>query len=182
MLGGIAVTSTSFKKSGTTGPVMTVTITAVPGAGAPDPAAMTEHTLQDTVISAQNSATSGMLQLANPSALASELFGNLRGYLERTQSLQRMMKSPHSSEADSVTQVSMLDESQPVRHGGPARENLEPGGADSEISSAPRTGAAELERVQELVLGQLESTLESTLITSGTSQVVRSVNTLLKGQ
>jgi hypothetical protein len=163
---------------------MSVTITAVAGPVAPASDVMAEQTLQNFVLNLENSAASGMPQLANPAALASELFGFLRGYVERSQNVQRAITSLPGADGDSdnLVQTAALGRLRPDLHGGPARERLEPAGADnSSVLPAARAGLVELERVQTLVWEQMHSILEETLLTSGTSQAVHSFDSLLRG-
>jgi hypothetical protein len=67
-------------------------------------------------------------------------------------------------------------------HGGPARENLEP--ADAYGGASPTVGVslAQLHRVEQLALASVNFATETTLVAGGTSQLSRSVNTLLRGQ
>jgi hypothetical protein len=165
---------------------MSVTITAIAGPTAPGSDLTAQQALQEFVVSLQSSAASGMPQLANPAALASELSGYLRGYVERAQNVQRAMRTVPSVDGDgaSLVQTATSDQSRPDLHGGPARERLEPAGAgvDGGLSSAARANLAQLERLHALMVAQMESILEGTLLTSGTSQVIRSFESLLRGQ
>jgi hypothetical protein len=168
---------------------MTATITAVnadPGAGSLGPGAMTEHTLQAFVTGLQNSSTFGTPRLANPAALASELFSNMRGYFERARNLERAIGSLRSTEASgnsaNVVLASMLDAPRTDLHGGPARESLEPAGADGDVPSLVRTRLAELERFETITLQAMNFDNETLLIGQQAFQAVHSVNTLIKGQ
>jgi hypothetical protein len=165
---------------------MSVTITAVAGPVAPASDLTAERTLQEFVINLQSSAASGMPQLANPAALASEMSGFLRSYVEKAQNVQRAMRGLPSAGGDNadLVQTAAPDQSRPDQHGGPARERLEPAGAgvDSGLSSAARANLAQLERFHALMVAQMESILEGTLLSSGTSQVIRSFESLLRGQ
>jgi hypothetical protein len=168
---------------------MTATINAVhadPGAGSLGPSSMTERTQQDFVTSLQSDAISGMPQLANPGALASELFNSLRGYFERAQNLQRAIRNVQSTGADgggaNVVLASISDAPRVDLHGGPARESLEPAGAGGDVSSVVRTSVAEVERFTNILLEAMEFGNETTLIGHEVFSVARSVNTLLRGQ
>ncbi len=160
---------------------MSVTITAVADPVASASNVTTERTLQDFVVTLQANAASGMPQLANPAAIASELSGFLRGYVERAKMAERSMSSAavvNGDTAPDFVQTAAMDESRPDLHGGPARERLEPLGANSPVLSP----SARASRVHELMVAQMETLIEGTVLTSGTSQFVRSLDTLLRGQ
>jgi hypothetical protein len=169
---------------------MTSTITAVnvdPSAGSLAPSSMTEHTLQEFATLLQNGSLSGMPQLANPGALASELFSNLRGYFERAQSFERGFKrlQSHGATSDDGVQVALMSVPDELRtmglHRGPARENLEPAGSDQEASPLNRM-SADIDRALDLLMQSAELSIEEYILGIEVSQAVSSVNTLLKGQ
>jgi len=166
---------------------MSVTITAISSVpsgieGAP---VTNERPLMDFVASLQSSPASGMPHLANPAALASQLFGSLRGYFERAQSLEKAPRSTQSRGTDGdglhVT-LAVAGEPRTDLHGGPARENLEPADAEGGASSAASVSLAQLQRAMDLALASMNFATETALVVRGTSQVSHSVNTLLKGQ
>ena len=169
---------------------MSVTITAISSVpsgieGAPVTNVTNERPLMDFVASLQNSPASGMPHLANPAALASQLFGSLRGYFERAQSLEKAPRSTQSRSTDGdglhVT-LAVAGEPRTDLHGGPARENLEPADAEGGASSAASVSLAQLQRAMDLALASMNFATETALVVRGTSQVSHSVNTLLKGQ
>ncbi len=163
---------------------MSVTITAVanPPAQATDFTA--ERALQEFAVNLQNGAASGVPQLANPAALASELLDFLRGYVERAKNAERAARSARvvADDGTNLVQTAALDPMRPDQHGGPARERLEPPGADSALSPAARAGLAELQRVNTLLMAQMDSLIEGTLLAHGTSSIMNSFNELLRGQ
>jgi hypothetical protein len=171
---------------------MSVTITAVPAVpsgidSAPAPSATSERPLMDFVASLQNSPGSGMPHLANPAALASELFGSLRGYFERAQTLERAPRSAQqnrSTDSDGVrvTLTSVAGGPQTDLHGGPARENIEPLDANGGASAAVGISLAQLQRAMDLALVSMNFATETALVVRGTSQLSHSANTLLRGQ
>ena len=171
---------------------MSVTITAVPVVpsgidSAPTPSATSERPLMDFVTTLQNSPAGGMPHLANPAALAAELFGSLRGYFERAQNLERAPRSAQQSRgADSdgirVTLTSVTSEPRTDLHGGPARQNIEPLDANAGASSAAGISLAQLQRAMDLALVSMNFATETALVVRGTSQVSHSANTLLRGQ
>jgi hypothetical protein len=165
---------------------MSVTITAVAGPGAPVSDVATQLTQQQFVVSLQNSAASGMLQLANPAALTGELLNFLRGYAERSQNIQKATKvnwSSGQSDSASLVQTATLEQSPPDLHGGPAREQLEPAGIDSSVmSAADRQSLAESQRAMALEEALMESLIEGTMLGNGASAVIQSFQTLLRGQ
>jgi hypothetical protein len=169
---------------------MSVTITAVPAATVADfpaPAPPTELPLADFVANLQNSPMSGMPQLANPAALASEVFSNLRGFFERAQYYEKLKLTPSiPADGGNVTLASADGERLTELPGGPMRNNpalanLAPAeeGASS-TSQTAEAAVADLRRVMEFCLAAMNFSTEATLMGSGVSQVVRSVGTLLK--
>jgi hypothetical protein len=170
---------------------MSATITAVPSVpggvdSPPAPSSMNERPLMDFVSSLQNSAASGVPH-ANPAALASELLGSLRGYLERAQNLEKAGRMTQSRSVDGnegarVTLASLGGEPRTHLHGGPARENIEPLDVYGGVSSAVGVSLAQLQRAEDLALASVNFATETGLVAGGTSQFSRSVNTLLRGQ
>jgi hypothetical protein len=171
---------------------MSVTITAVPSVpggieSPPAPSSMSERPLSDFVSSLQNSAASGTPHLANPAALASELFGSLRGYFERAQNFEKAprMAPSHGADGNSGVRVALTSVGGDPRtelHGGPAWGNLEPADAYGGVSPAVGVSLAQLQRAEHLALASVNFATETSLVAGGTSQLSRSVNTLLRGQ
>jgi hypothetical protein len=176
---------------------MSLTITGVAGAGATDfaaPAAPTELPVADFVAMLQNSPMSGMPQLANPAALASELFGHLRGFVERAHYYENMKLSrvPTADGGNAVLVSADGDQLANLSGGGAAQNN--PTLADlARVDARPdeREGStlqsagitlADLQRLQEFCLATLNFSTEAALAGSGVSQGVRSINTLLRAQ
>lgn len=162
---------------------MSVTIAGAPVAAAdlPAPTPVTEQTLADFAGGLQNGA-----HLADPAALASELFGGLRGYFDRTQHLEKITRDFHGHQPPEGERVNLAalyvpDDLQAGKTGGPAREDLTPDGAD-DVSRELRTDAADVERISQLMLESMKVNNESYLLAEEVGQVARSVNTLLKGQ
>jgi hypothetical protein len=172
--------------------VMSVTLTAFGGtalAGAAGSARdVAERVLlqQQFVMTLQNSAASGMPQLANPAAMASRMSEYLRGYVERSQSLEKATKDlMHTTtrEEGAVVRTASVS-SCAALPGGPARERLDPSGADgSGLSSANRAsledGLKVLDRLYGLFEAEAKLSVEETLLTNGTQSVVTSLNNLL---
>jgi hypothetical protein len=77
-------------------------------------------------------------------------------------------------------QTATSDRSRADLHGGPARERLEPAG--SVLPSVAQASLAQLERAQTILLAHMESITEATLLGHGTSALLQSFSTLLKGQ
>ena len=172
---------------------MSVAITAVPAVAggavenAPAPSSTSERALTDFISTLQNGSASGMPHLANPAALASELFSSLRGYFERAQNLEKAPRIAQSHSADSndgvsVTLTSARGDPRADLHGGLARGNLEPADAYAGVSPAVRVSIAQLQRAEELALASMKFATETALVVRGTSQLSHSANTLLKGQ
>jgi hypothetical protein len=170
---------------------MSVVITAVPSApgGIESAAAPVPRELALTDFVANQTAASGMPHLANPAALASELFANLRGYIERTQIVEKRIQNfgaeRQNSGADGNDGVRIAlgaaGEPRADLHGGPARENLEPADA-SGGSATPSIGMAELQRAENFALEMMRNVLEMTVVVSGTKATSGSVQSMLKGQ
>jgi hypothetical protein len=166
---------------------MSLVITAVPSApggieSAAAPSSPRELALTDFVTN--QTAASGMPHLANPAALASELFGNLRGYIERAQIAERRHQNLGVDGNDGVrVALGVAGEPRADLHGGPARENLEPADAyGGGAAATPNVGKDEVERAQSLAIEMLNYVLETTLVVSGTKQTTGAVQNLLKGQ
>jgi hypothetical protein len=124
-----------------------------------------------------------MPHLANPAALASELFGSLRGYVERAQIHERRLQNGGADGEDGLrVALAAAGEPRADLHGGPAREKLEPADAHGGASATPGVGMPELERAQNLALEVMNFILETTLVVSGTKQTTNAVQNLLKGQ
>ena len=164
---------------------MTVAITAVPFApggieSAPAPSSPRELALTDFVANQ----TAGVPHLANPAALASELFGNLRGYVERAQTAERRRQTFGADGNEGVrVALGVAGEPRADLHGGPARQNLEPADANGGGASATTgVGKSELERAESLALDIMHYVLETTLVVSGTKQTTGAVQNMLKGQ
>jgi hypothetical protein len=174
--------------------LMSVTITAVPAVAngiesAPATGAAHERTLTEFVAALRSNSTSSMPHLANPAALASELFGSLRGYFERAQHLgkgpRRMQSRGIEGDGPHLTLTSLASEprtEQTALHGGPARQNLEPVEANAGVSPAVGVSLAQLQRVMDLALESMNFATETTLVARGTSQIAGAANTLLRGQ
>jgi hypothetical protein len=169
---------------------MSVTITAVPAttvADFPPPAPPTELPLADYVAGLQNSPMSGMPQLANPAALASEVFSNLRGFFERVQYYEKLKLAPGlPADGGDVMLASADGEQLTELPGGPAPDNsalADVAAAREDESSTSQTAGvaiADLRRIMEFCLSAMNFSTEATLMGSGVSQVVRSVGTLLR--
>jgi hypothetical protein len=168
-------------------------ITAVPVAAAADPPALsppTELPLADFVTILQNSPMSGMPQLANPAALASELVGNLRGFVERASYYEKLKFFKPGLPADGGrAKLAAADGGRlPELRGGTTRDDsalADLGPADegeAPESQSAESAVADLERLMEFCLKALNFSTEATLMGSGMSQVVRSVDSLLRAQ
>ena len=169
---------------------MSVTITAVPAATVadfPPPTQPTELPLADYVAGLQNSPTSGMPELANPAALASEIFSNLRGFFERAHYYEKLKLAPSlPTEGGNVMLASSDGERLTELPGEPAPDNsaladLPPAEeGESSTSQTAEVAVADLRRIMEFCLASMNFSTEATLMGSEASQVVRSVGTLLR--
>jgi hypothetical protein len=141
----------------------------------------------DYVAALQNAPASGAAQFANPATLASELFGSLRGYLERARNVEKAVRTVQSPESTGdgaqVALMSVPDDPRTMdMHGGPARASLEPADAGSGVSPGLRTSLTDVHRIMDLALASMNSSTETALLTHGAAQISRSVNSLLRGQ
>jgi hypothetical protein len=169
---------------------MSMTITAVPAATVADlqpPAPPTELPLADYIANLQNSPMSGMPQLANPAALAGEMFSSLRGFFERVQYYEKLKLAPTlPADGGNVMLASANGERLAELPGGATSDNtaladLAPAAEDeSSASQTPEVAVADLRRIMEFCLSAMNFSTEATLMGSGVSQVVRSVGTLLR--
>lgn len=162
-------------------PVVAYDVQAVPLAGA-----HIEQPLLDFVAGMRASALSDELHLANPSALAAELFGSLRGYIDRARSFETTARI-RASETEGGAGIDMAsltpaDTAETEMHGGPARERLEPRDPGSGVSPAVAVSLAQLQRTMDVALASMNFATETALVVRGTSQISHSANTLLKGQ
>jgi len=185
---------------------MSLTITAVPTAQPATisvPVAPTELSVADFAAALQNAPMSGMPQLANPAALASEVFNHLRGFVERAHYYENMKLTPLGAADDGNVTLASADGGRfGEQPGGLARDNsalADPaavgkgGGSTSQpvagntlsdlqntLSDTQRKTLADLERVIEFCVAALKFSTETTLVGGGVSQGVRAVNTLLR--
>ena len=181
---------------------MSVPISAVPGVsngGQAAPVAV-EKPLTEFAAQMQDGGMSNMAHVANPSALASELVGNLRTYFDHAQRFEKLIEEVKNGGAtDRVSAAptnrvtaaptsglptSGLPTSEVAfKHGGPAREHLEPlDSGGSRVSQEGGIDSTQLRRVMDVTLASMNFATETALVVKGTSQVSHSINTLLKGQ
>ena len=162
---------------------MGVTITAVPATGAESltPPANTERDLQDFAASLRNSPMAGLPQAANPATLVGEVFGGLRGYFEKAQTVQRRVMSPDAtSHGGAGVAVASLEQPLGLARSDSWRDADD--AADGDGSDPWKVGLAELERVQELVLQTQLFLAETAVVTNTTASISPIINDLLKGQ
>jgi hypothetical protein len=180
---------------------MSVAITAVPAVAsdvqaasevsndaqaAPAGGAHIEQPLSDFVAQMQGNPLGDAAHLANPAALASELVGSLRGYLESARSLQMATRvSAADTQGGGIETASRTPAGAAERplHGGPARERLEPADRDGGgVTAADGVSLDQIRRTMDVALQSMSFTAETTLVVHGSGQVSHSTNTLLKGQ
>jgi hypothetical protein len=150
---------------------------------APASGVQIDQPLQDFVAQMQANPLGDASHPANPAALATELFGSLRGYLERARSLQAVEQEQMSADdtrGDGGIDTASLAPAGAELHGGPARERLEP--VDSGVSASVGVSLAQLRRTMDVALMSMNLSTETALVVRGTSQISNSVNSLLKGQ
>jgi hypothetical protein len=160
-------------------PVVANNPQAAPAAGA-----HIEQPLFDFVAEMRGNPLGDASHLANPAALASELFGSLRGYLESGRSLEMATRvsAGDSQDGGGIQMASRTPAgaTETGLHGGPARERLE--AVDGGVSASVGVSLAELRRTMDVALASMNFWSETTLVVHGTGQVSRSTNTLIKGQ
>lgn len=161
-------------------PVVASDTQSAPAAGAP-----IEQPLLDFVAEMRGNALGDASHLANPAALASELFGSLRGYLERARSVEMATRmSADDTQADGAIDMASRTPAGAAEielHGGPAREPFEPVDRDG-ASATIGVSVAQVRRTMDVALASMNFWSETTLVVHGTGQVSQSTNTLLKGQ
>jgi hypothetical protein len=165
---------------------MGVTITAVPAPASPAlpaPQPVTERALSDFVANLQNGPMSGMPNLANPAALASEVFSNLRGFVERMQKFQApRVQQGSSAEMTHVVSASFGGEPLVNPQRSPAPDSPEPEEIGGGMSRGVRTGSDQIQQVADMIVESLNFATEAQLVTQGAMTIPRSFNTLLRGQ
>jgi hypothetical protein len=153
---------------------------------APPAGAQIEQPLFDFVADMRGNPLGDASHLANPAALASELFGSLRGYLESGRSLEMAtrMSAGDSQDGGGIQMASRTPAgaAETGLHGGPARERLEPLDRDGGVSASVGVSLAQLRRTMDVALASMNFWSETTLVVHGTGQVSHSTNTLIKGQ
>jgi hypothetical protein len=162
-------------------PVVANDTQATPAAGS-----HIEQPLFDFVAQMRGNPLGDASQLANPGALATELFGSLRGYLERARNLDMAtrMSADDTQGGGGIDKASATPAAatETKLHGGPARERLEPIDRDSGAPAALGVSVAQLRRTMDVALASMSFWSETTLVVHGTGQVSHSTDTLLRGQ
>lgn len=166
--------------------VQTAPVVANDAQTAPAAGAQVERPLRDFVAAMQGNPLGDASRLASPAALATELFGSLRGYLERAPSFEIAARMPADG-AEGGGGIGMASRTptgaaETEAHGGPARERLEPADRDSGVSTAAGVSMAQLRRTMDVALASMNFTTETSLVVRGTAQISSSANALLKGQ
>jgi hypothetical protein len=163
---------------------MSVALTPFAGPAGPASDLAAERAVQQFVMILQNSVASGMPQLANPGAVAGEMSGYLRGYVEKLQSHRRAIEKAmdDTGELGDLVPTAASGPSRADLHGGPARERLEPAGDNSSgLSPKQKATLNEVKRLFTLLEDDMKLRTQSALLASGTQAVLSSFNTLLKG-
>jgi len=180
---------------------MSVAITAVPAVAsdvqaasavsndvqaAPAAGAHIEQPLSDFIAQTQGNPLGDAAHLANPAALASELVGGLRGYLEGARSLQiaARVSAADAQQGGGIETASRTPAgaAETPLHGGPARERLEAADRDGGVTASVGVSLDQIRRTMDVALQSMSFTAETTLVVHGSGQVSHSTNTLLKGQ
>jgi hypothetical protein len=184
---------------------MSLTMTSVPVAAATDfpaPAPPTELAVADFAAILQSSPMSGMPQLANPTALAGEVFNHLRGFVERAHYQENLKfsslgqsgdgnRTPTSAEGGRVAELPRGQDNSalagllmPSSLAGPLSPQPVAGNPLSDpqnsFSDQQRKTLADFRRICDILLSSSMFSVEVAVVGGGVSQGVRSINTLLR--
>lgn len=150
----------------------------------PDQAASLEQKMLDYIAAHQAEGLAKGQHLGNPSALAGEALKTLKGYFERATALQES--------AARKTQAMDTNGDGIGSQGGLQLASLPSGPASERLGQAGPTGGSgqkvaaitesDLEHTVEALMKMMHYTVESTMIGSATSNVTKSVMTLIHGQ
>jgi len=129
----------------------------------------------------------GASVLANPSAMAGQASRQLRGLMERlSQEAQMGGKKGRSMVSDKEgAQPLNAPQSDEARvHPGPGREQLTPsdGGAKQAGAAVPGISESEYDYIIDFMARSMSLSLEASAVITGSSGVVKSFQTLLRGQ
>jgi hypothetical protein len=187
---------------------MSLTLTAVPAASLtdlPTPTSPTELQAVDFAAILQSSPMSGMPEMANPAALAGEVFNHLRGFVERAHRFQNVKLPPPGQVDDGNLTQAFVDGGRTAgMFGGPALDDsalsvlvptTEEGSSVAQpvagntladpqniLSDESRIGLADLQRFIDFGHAMFRFSVESRVVAAGLTQGVHAINTLLKAQ
>ena len=127
----------------------------------------------------------GTSSLANPSTLATQVSRHLRGFMERanhqtgiSERKGRAMSPDEGSQTVKADQAEMAQ-----RHAGPAREQLTPSEAGAQRTEAvDSVSDHDFDNIIDALTRSMQFMLESNALVTGSSNVVKSMQTLMRGQ
>jgi hypothetical protein len=172
-----------------------VVTTEAPGAGSLTPvnqvkeASLTternlfEYLAQQSIANSLGNATT----LANPAALTQQLSQHLRGFMERTgqtTDVTGKKKGRVMSETQGAQTAHASQSEGPQVHNGPARQNLTPSDPGGRRAEAAASGVSEREydSLIDALTRSMHLAVESHAVVTGSSNIMKSANTLMRGQ
>jgi hypothetical protein len=180
-------------------PAMDISPVNVPSAPAdlPQGAAVIAERQLFQYLSDMGLATSGVPpQLVDPAALIHQGLEGLRGFIEKAEKwgdgtlVTEMLKGPAETDRSpgpAAASLALAGSEQDaatvsVQHGGPARGTLGSSAGADQSAAMAADGLASLQRTMEAAWASSAFSVEVTLVSSGTSQIFGSANTLIRAQ
>ena len=129
----------------------------------------------------------GASVLANPSALAGQASRQLRGLMERLTSQEAQMGGRKGrsmvSDKEGAQPLNAPQSDEARVHPGPGREQLTPSdGGAKHAGAAPGISESEYDYIIDFMARSMSLSLEASAVITGSSGVVKSFQTLLRGQ
>lgn len=143
-----------------------------------------EQRLIDYIVRFQAQGLASAQHLGNPAAISGEALKALKGYFERAAGLQDRLSEKGKGMSSTGDDGAMLTEAQlPDLPAGPARAPFEPTSRIEEVGEKTENlSLVELQRVMDVMLEIMHYSLETSMVTSATGNVSKSVSTLMRGQ
>ena len=143
-----------------------------------------EQKLLDYIMRFQAQGLSSAQHLGNPAAISGEALKTLKGYFERATALQDKISNKGKVMSGTGDNGSMLTEAQlPDLPAGPARAPFEATRGIEKVGEKPESlSLVELQKVMDVMLEIMHYSLETSMVTSATGNISKSVSTLIRGQ
>ncbi len=143
-----------------------------------------EQRLIDYIVRFQAQGLASAQHLGNPAAISGEALKALKGYLERAAALQDKLSEKGTGMSSTGDDGAFLTEAQlPDLPAGPARAPFEPTSRIEGVGGRTESlSMVELQRVMDVMLEIMHYSLETSMVTSATGNVSKSVSTLIRGQ